>query len=162
MTWTLRLAIDLPSANAHVVNGKHAATRARYREARDSYAAMLKQEARRLGIPTCNPAALDSKPLPLPPRHVELVRLIGKGGRAWDSDNLPAACKALRDAFQAERLVKVTKTIGGTKLARLVLVPGAGLVVDDSARHSTWSYRQERSHDGKPGVLVTITEGATP
>jgi hypothetical protein len=48
-----------------------------------------------------------------------------------------AACKALRDAMQAPRVVR------GRRVA------GASIVVDDSAKWSAWTYAQERAADGE-------------
>lgn len=151
--WTFTLAVDLPSANRHVINGKHAATAARYRQLRDRLAAAIRIEMVQLGIPSCNRAGeAPDRPADAPFRQVVLVRLWAKGCRAWDDDNWVAAAKLLRDACQRERIVR-----RGGLLPRLV--PGAGLVWDDSARWSSWSYAQERSHDGKPRVKVTVVEG---
>ena len=161
--WTFTLPIDLPSANARIVNSR--ATGGQYRRARNRYAFALVVRATQLDVPRYphavypaqeNTAALQVPAVLRPPfRHVHLVRLWAARGRAWDSDNLPTAFKAFRDAFQAAR-VKVVK---GRVPA---LVAGAGLVWDDSARWSRWTYGQERSADGRAAVRVTITDEAAP
>ncbi len=148
--WTFTLPIDLPSANRHggaATNARHRGQAAMYRRQRDHYVQALTVMARQVGIPNVRRAIE-----PAPFRRVEIVRLWGKGCRAWDDDNMVAACKGLRDAMQREREV-------ATKGSRtLSIKPGAGLVWDDSARWSAWTYGQERSEDGKPGVRVTVTE----
>lgn len=138
MTWTLHLPIDLPSANRHggaATNARHAATGAQYRRQRESYALALRYAAHAAGISP-----------PTTPRTVTIVRLWAKGCRAWDDDNMVAACKGLRDAMQSSR-VRGGKTI-----------LGAGIVVDDSAKWSAWRYAQRKSPDGRPGVEVTVEE----
>lgn len=164
MTWSITLPIDLPSANERIVNGRHRGTAAIYRRSRNGYAATLKMEAYRLGIPSCNrPTPILDKmmtlvgrpPPPAPFRHVHLVRLLGKGQRKWDSDNLPAAFKGFRDAMQRERVVERKGKVP-------TLVPGAGIVWDDSDRWSAFTYAQIKSDDGRPGVRSIITDGATP
>jgi hypothetical protein len=159
MTWTLHIPLDLPSANAHVVNGRDRATGARYAALRNKAAGMLKVAATAAGLPIVRATAvLDANGLRLdvvravPFRTVRLVRLMAGRQRPWDPhDNLPAAFKLFADAMQAERV-----HTGKGRVRRLV--PGAGIVMDDSPRWAAWSYGQERSHDGKPGVLVTVTE----
>lgn len=177
--WTFDLAIDLPSANEHIVNGSDAATRARYKKLRDSYALLLTREAKRLHIPTCNPAtyamvrgvAVAVERAAVPTRWIELLRLKGKGQRDWDDDNLRAAFKAFRDAFQAQRLVTVTQWMGrlkvkgkivrpGVKVTRQVLVAGAGIVWDDSKQRSRWDYHQDCNSTGQPGVRVVVADVA--
>lgn len=158
MTWTLHLSIDLPSANRHggaATNARHAANAAQYRRQRGLWVSMLKAEARFVGVSTVIDRPLPLAGLDIPPRAVTITRLWAKGCRAWDDDNMVAACKGLRDAMQRERVSvrkgKVPKLIGG-----------AGIVWDDSAKWSAWSYAQERSPDGRPGVRVTIVDGAAP
>jgi hypothetical protein len=60
-----------------------------------------------------------------------------------------AACKALRDAMQAPRVVR------GRRVA------GASIVVDDSAKWSAWTYAQERAADGVAAVRIEVSETTT-
>lgn len=143
MAWTFTLPLALASANEHVVNGRHAATAARYRRERDAWAHALRFSAIAAGVPL---VGVDSPRL----RAVWIIRLWGKRQRAWDDDNLIAACKGLRDAMQTSRL-SVRRGVARR-------VPGASIVVNDGPRWSTWSYGQERSADGRPGVRVRIED----
>jgi hypothetical protein len=141
--WTLHLPIDLPSANRHggaATNARHAANAAMYRRQRDGYVSALSMLARYTGVPV-NVERF---------RSVTITRLWGKGCRAWDDDNMVAACKGLRDAMQRSR----TTTRKGAQRR----IPGAGLVWDDSAKWSSWHYEQRKSDDGKPGVEVRVEE----
>lgn len=148
MTWTLHLPIDLPSANRHggaATNARHAANAAMYRRQRSQYVTALIVAATNAGIPRLPITDAVGR------RRVTIVRLWGKGCRAWDSDNLVAACKGLRDAMQASR-----EQWRGNTLVRVT--PGAGLVRDDSAKWSEWHYEQRKSDDGRPGVLLIVEE----
>ena len=143
MTWTLHLPIDLPSANRHggaATNARHAANAAMYRRQREGYVSALSMLAHAECIPTQTEVF----------RRVTITRLWGKGCRAWDDDNMVAACKGLRDAMQRAR----TTTRRGVPRR----IPGAGLVWDDSAKWAAFEYAQEKAPDGKPGVRVTISE----
>ena len=144
MTWTFILPIDLPSANAHVVNGRHAATAAIYRTQRNKWAWWAEVAARGQGVPLTSAAAGVR-------RRVTITRLLGARQRDYDDDNLIAACKALRDAMQCPRV------------SRGKTIPGAAIVVDDSAKWSEWHYRQERRHMAPAAVRVEIDniEGAS-
>lgn len=152
MTWTLHLPIDLPSANRNggaATNARHAANAAMYRRQRAQYVSALAAAMREAGIGSVN-LLIDA--FDCPRRRVTVVRLWGKGCRAWDDDNLVAACKGLRDACQRARTV--------TRMGIPVIVPGAGLVWDDSAKWSEWSYAQRKSDDGKPGVLLIVSDAS--
>ena len=165
MTWTFTLPLDLPSANRHggaATNARHAANAAQYRRQRSTWVSMLTAAARMAGLPTITVKVSRDYTLGtmtvdtlanVSRRTVEIVRLWGKGCRAWDDDNMVAACKGLRDAMQRERM-----TVRKGKVP--TLVPGAGLVWDDSATWSRWSYGQERAADGRPGVRVTVSEAS--
>jgi hypothetical protein len=166
--WTMRLPIDLPSANRHggaATNARHAANAAQYRRQRATYVTELIAAASQVGLsryphtiypnvaamcPSGHVAEQAEAMALLGVRHVTLTRLWGKGCRAWDSDNLVAACKGLRDAMQVARFRHVKR--GGH------VIPGAGLVWDDSAKWSAWHYEQRKSDDGKPGVEVRVEE----
>lgn len=156
MKWTLHLPIDLPSANAHIVNGRDRRVGAIYAKLRNGWAAALKMEALAQGVPLATSRAIWEGGLRLEPvtvvgfRTVEIVRLMSAKQREMDDDGLSGGAKGFRDAMQAERV------------HRGKLVPGAGIVRDDSKRWSRWIYAQERATDGRPGVRVTITEGAAP
>lgn len=170
MTYLLHLPIDLPSANAHQVNGRDRRIAAIYRKARNGYAAALTMEAARLGVPryphavypaqedgTVKPVPLDQRP---PFRSITITRLMGKTPKGrwqqpFDYGNLVGGCKHFVDAMQVAR-VRVVKGKVPT------LVPGAGLVWDDSARWARFEYGQERSVDGRPGVRIAITDEERP
>lgn len=143
MKWTLHIPITLTTANARVVNGAHAATAAIYRRHRDACALALTVAARNAGVSTFT-ATADAHF-----RYVRLVRLYTGRQRAWDSDNLVAACKALRDACQLPRLWRGR------------WIPGAAIVVDDSATWSAWTYAQERAADGVAAVRIEVSEPTT-
>lgn len=151
--WVLDVPIALTSANDHVVNGRDPVARAQYKARRDKAAHALRMVARAMGVPLLDALPyVDRAGKPdtaaRPVRAVHVVRLIGKGQREWDSDNLTAACKALRDACQYPRQWRGR------------LIAGAAIVVDDSAKWSTWTYAQERAPDGVARVRIEITETA--
>jgi hypothetical protein len=141
--WVLHLPIDLPSANRHggaATNARHAANAAQYRRQRASYVTALSMLAHYAGVPVGVEAF----------RHITIVRLWGKGCRAWDDDNMVAAAKGIRDAMQRSRTV--------TRKGVTRVIPGAGLIVDDSAKWARFEYAQEKAPDGKPGVRVVVRE----
>lgn len=141
--WSIDLPIALRSGNERVVNGRHKATGAIYRRARDKAARDLRIVAMGVGAPT-RLALYDSPPR----REVLFTRLMGKGQRSWDCDNVIAALKGIRDAMQA-----TVKGLNGSTL------PGAGLIVDDSARWAEFPKPlQERSVDGSPGLRIRIRD----
>ena len=147
MTWVLHLPIDLPSANRHggaATNARHAANAAMYRRQRTTWVTMLRLEARRVGLAT---PRLELVPW----RAVTITRLWAKGCRAWDDDNMVAACKGLRDAMQYERIVRRKG-----KLPRLIA--GAGIVRDDSRQWSAWTYLQRKADDGQAGVELVVCD----
>lgn len=153
--WCLHLPIDLPSANNRLVNGRDPVSRARYKRARDGYAAAVRGEAQRLGIPivasravwsTVDPLSLVYTLDALPFRVVRIVRLMGKRQRPFEDDDFIGGAKGFRDACQRDRIQNGK------------LVAGAGLVWDDSPRHSEWTYAQERAPDERPGVRLEIAD----
>lgn len=147
--WSFVLPINLPSANAHVINGKQAASAAIYRAQRDKWAWWTEVGAREQGIPLF--FVLFRAPGVAPcRRRVTITRLLGARQRDYDDDNLVAACKGLRDAMQRPRM------------SRRRHIPGAAIVVDDSAKWSEWRYAQERAADGKPAVRVEIEDITEP
>lgn len=143
MTWSFVLPIDLPSANAHVVNGRHAVSAAIYRAQRDKWAWWSGVAARGQGVPLLKIGPGFASPVR---RRVTITRLLRVRQRDYDDDNLVAACKALRDAMQHPRNV------------RGKYIPGAAIVIDDSAKWSEWRYAQERAPDGRPAVRVEIED----
>lgn len=150
MTWTFTLPIALSSANDHVVNGNHAATRAAYRKRRAAYLSAIVVKARH--VPRWG---LAGEPGPVEAhRWVTIRRLWGKGCRAWDDDNMIAACKALRDVMQRP---KVSGRGGVPKLTA-----GAGLVVTDGPKWATFRYEQRKASDGVACVEIEITEEEWP
>lgn len=158
-SWSFTLPIDLSSANLRIVNGRHAATAAMYRKRRDTWVSWMIMEARHVGLPFVGDAGrgdiglmyvvLGDGHVAQWRRRVTITRLMGKRQRAWDDDNLIAACKALRDGMQMPRPPK-----GRQKRYR----QGAAIVYDDSAKWSEWRYAQERSADGKPGVRIDVED----
>lgn len=167
MTWHIHLPFDLKSKNrsaqSSVAEGRI------YKARRDEFAMALKAVAEMAGIPRYREAvpiggndqarAAWSWPF----RSITIVRLMGKGQRAFDRDGLSGGCAAaLRDACQRERMARVVTTIRGVKRDRIVIVGGAGLVWDDSDRHARFEYAQEKAPDGRPGVRLEISEGAQP
>lgn len=146
--WSLLVPVKLPSANDRLCNGRDATSRAIYKRTRDGWAAAIRGVALVAGVPLFRDDDGEARF-----RHVTLVRLWGKGCRAFEEDDFVGGAKGFRDACQRARV-----TPGRRGVPRLV--PGAGLVWDDSPRWSRWSYGQERSPDGQPGVLVVVSEGA--
>ncbi len=149
--WVLDVPIVLSSANDHVVNGRDKVSAARYKARRDSAAHAIRMVARVAGVPLLDALPyVDRAGRPdvasRPVRTVHLVRVLGARHREWDDDNLAAACKALRDACQLPRQWRGR------------LIAGAAIVVDDSAKWSTWTYAQERAADGVARVRIEITE----
>jgi hypothetical protein len=164
-SWVLHLPFDLKSKNRSAQSNRLSGVILKRR--RDTFTDALKYAADRAGLPRYRPtvypatAAIQRAEWPWPFRRIEIVRLMGKTPKgAWqrpfDDDGLRAGCAAqLRDACQRDRMTKQGKRGGGV---RMVHVPGAGLVWDDSAKHAVFIYSQERAPDGKPGVRVTITD----
>lgn len=150
MTWHLHVPVKLLSANDRLCNGRDPTSRAIYKRTRDSWAAAIRATAQIAGVPLFD-ADEDAARF----RHVHLVRLWGKGCRAFEEDDFIGGAKGFRDACQRPI---VTPRKGSIPR----LTPGAGLVWDDSPRWSIWSYGQERAPDGKPGVLLTVTDEAQP
>lgn len=68
------------------------------------------------------------------PITITLTRLIGKGGRAYDDDNLRSAFKAIRDG-----------------------VANDALGIDDGSKRLVWEYGQERAAEF--GVRIAIAAG---
>lgn len=157
--WRFVLPIALTSANDHVVNGRDVVARARYKARRNAAAQAIGAVARVAGLPLLDRAPYvdpsgalyrSGKPVsPRPFRSVHIVRMLGARQRQWDDDNLIAACKALRDACQLPRLW------------RGKWIPGASIVVDDSAKWSAWTYAQERAVDGVAAVRIEVSETTT-
>lgn len=112
----------LPSANERSVNANTA--RFHYRKERDAWGWLLKVAMIQHGIPRANEK-----------RRLRIVRVLGKGEREYDFDNLVGGAKALVDA-----------------MAR------AGLVLNDNARWLEASYHQERG--SATGVRIEVSEVA--
>ena len=117
--WQFTLPLELESLNAHRVNS--GATRWSYKRKRDGWAMALRATVPRAIL------AANGK------RRVTLTRLMGKGQRAFDRDNLVGGAKGLVDA-----MVRV------------------GLLLGDSAEHAEIHYDQERA--ATPGVRVLVEE----
>lgn len=118
-TWQFTLPLELESLNARRVNV--GATRWSYKRKRDGWAMALRAIVPRAIL------AVEGK------RRVTLTRLMGKGQRAFDRDNLVGGAKGLVDA-----MVRV------------------GLLLGDDAEHAEIHYDQERAPE--PGVRVLIEE----
>lgn len=133
--WSFTIGRAIASANAHVVNGNHAATASKYRAVRNRWAADLKIMKRHHAIPDATGQRL-----------VTITRLMGAGQREFDFDNLVAGCKSLVDAMKPT----------ATRRGRQVL--GSSLLVDDGPAHVTVTYQQERAADGKPGTRIELED----
>jgi hypothetical protein len=142
--WILVVPVNLPSANDRLVNGRDRVSRAVYQRTRNGWAYAIKAIAMIAGVPLFRDDESEARV-----RHITITRLWGKGCRAFDDDDLTGGAKGFRDACQRP-MVKPRKGKVPT------LVPGAGLVWDDSARWSSWSYGQRKSDDGRPGVEVIV------
>jgi len=151
--WRFVVPIALTSANDHVVNGRDVVARARYKARRNTAALAVGIAARNAGVPLLDRAPYVDRGgvivTPRPVRAVRVVRLLAPRMRMWDDDNLVAACKALRDACQLPRLWRGR------------WIPGAAIVVDDSATWSAWTYAQERAADGVAAVRIEVSEPTT-
>lgn len=149
--WVLAVPIDLPSKNG-IPRHVHAR-----KDLRNRWAATLATLAREAGIPLArrDPHERGKGPAAnVPRRSIAIVRLMGKGQRPYDlGDGMEGGAAMLRDAMQATRYrwrKGVAWPIG--------VVPGAGIVWDDSAAWSTWTYAQERAADGVAGVRIEVSE----
>lgn len=151
MTWTLHLPFDLKSKNrAEFAQGKRAVA-GMYKRLRNAQTATLLMVAQSAGIPLARFVGQyngdpKTEAARVPFRRVTIVRLWGKGCRAYDDDGFIAGCASLRDACQRERH------------HRGKYMPGAGIVWDDSAKWSEWRYEQRKSEDGKPGALLIVED----
>ena len=135
MAWRILIPRSIPSANAHIVNGNHAATAYRYRAFRNVWAADLRTCKQSLRIPDATGKRL-----------VTITRMMGKGQREYDYDNLVAGAKAVVDAMKPP----------ANRRGRQV--NGASLIVNDDPKHVLVTYTQERSALGEPGTLITIED----
>jgi hypothetical protein len=153
--WSFELPIDMPSKNG-IPRHPHAR-----KDLRNRWAAMLRVAARGSGMPLGErgPHLRGVGPPPnVPRRAVVIVRLMGKGQRAYDQhDGLEGGAVMLRDAMQVTRYrwrKGVAMPVG--------LVPGAGIVWDDSAAWSSWTYAQERAPDGVARTRIEVTDIEQP
>ena len=150
--WVLAVPIVIASANDHVVNGSDVVARARYKARRNAAAHAIRMVARVAGLPLLDTIPYTDRvggAVHCPFRSVHVVRLMTTRMRERDDDNLIAACKAMRDACQLPRLW------------RGKWIPGAAIVVDDSAKWSAWTYAQERAADGVAAVRIEVSETTT-
>lgn len=145
--WSIDLPIALYSGNRRIVNGP-GVTGAIYRRARDKALADLRALMRAPGAPphVASMAAYGSRS---PRREVAFTRIMGRGEREWDSDNVVAGLKYVRDALQA-----FLKAKNGCPP-----IAGAGIIVDDS---HVWAEfprpEQVRSTDGRPGLRIVVRD----
>lgn len=144
--WVIDLPVELQSGNKRIVNGHDRVTAAIYRRARDRMARDLRLLSGGSDAPP-SPTSVSDYGSRTPRREVLFTRIMGKGQRPWDDDNLAAALKYVRDAMQMARRVG-KRTIWG-----------AGIIVDDSAK---WAHfppaLQERSVDGRPGLRIRVRD----
>lgn len=112
--------VEVASLNAHTVNVGHA--RHAYRRHRDHWHWAIRAERLRLAIPAATRL-----------RRVTLVRLMGKGQREFDPENLSGGLKPMVDGLVAEKLI-----------------------VGDRRDQAQISYDQRRA--SKPGLMVVIEE----
>lgn len=152
MNWTFTLPIDLPSKNG-VPSNRHARARLR-----NGWAHRLENAAREVGIPLASkqpaPRGVDPVCVRVPRRHVTIIRMMAAKQRPYDTgDGLQGGASLFRDAMQVTRYrwrKGVAMPIG--------VVPGAGIVWDDSAAWSEWAYEQRRAPDGKAFVVVEVRD----
>jgi hypothetical protein len=140
MTWTIALPRPVPSANDRHVNGRDMVGRALYRRLRDSWARDLRIMATLAGV-----AFVTDRNQPR--RRVVIVRIMGKGQREYDVQNLIGGTKAIVDAMQPPRpgYCTVYKTGKRKGQPRIVApVHGAALIVSDAPSWVELEYRQER------------------
>ena len=135
MAWRFLVPRSIPSANAHIVNGNHAGTASKYRSFRNVWAADLRTCKQVLKIPDATGKRL-----------VTITRLMGKGQREYDYDNLVAGSKAVVDAMKPT----------SSRCGRQTL--GASLIVDDDPASVLVTYLQEKADNGQPATLITIED----
>jgi hypothetical protein len=149
MTWTIRIPRAVPSANDRHCNGRDRVSRALYRKLRNAWAADLIAAARIAGIPA-----------PKGKRSIAITRVMGKGQRAYDFDDLVGGVKPILDAMKPARPGAVMPPYrSGPKAGerRVVKpVPGAGLIYDDSPAWVDVTYRQERG--AQAGCIIEIED----
>lgn len=118
--WVLTINREVHSLNAHRVNA--GATRWAYKRDRDAWQWELKV------------ARINERiPIAVAKRRVTLVRVMGKGQREFDIDNLVGGAKCAVDAMVRE-----------------------GLLMGDARDQVELVYEQKRAE--KPGVIVIIEE----
>jgi hypothetical protein len=135
MAWRFLVPRSIPSANAHIVNGNHAGTAHKYRTFRNVWANDLRVCKQSLGIPNATGKRL-----------ITITRLMGKGQREYDYDNLVAGSKPVLDAMKPS----------ASRRGRQML--GAFLIVDDGPNDVQVTYLQERAANGQPGTLITVED----
>lgn len=140
--WTFTIPRSVPSANDRLVNGRDRVSRAMYTAARNAWARDLYAMSWIHGVTK-----------PTGRRLVTIERLWGPRCREWDYDGLVGGCKPVVDAMQPMRTY--------TRKGKTRNVPGAGLILDDSPKHVTVTYLQQRAPDGVPGTRITISEDVT-
>jgi hypothetical protein len=147
-SWEFTIPIPLEPANK-ARKGKNANARhAKHKKQRDAWTMALIVQRANLGIPYP----------PTGKRRVEIVRVMGKGQRKYDRDNLYASVKACVDAMKPPRIIhrSVRHHFTGNAVPVRQHVNGAHLILDDSDTFLDLDVRQERG--GESGVRITITE----
>ena len=128
MTWTLKVPLEMVSANRYLVNGggRLAAivSGAKYRKERDKWTRALMALARNEGVPKATAK-----------RRITLTRIIGKRQRQFDYSNLVGGAKYVLDACKA-----------------------AGLLVDDAPRWCDDKYEQRKRVGKEFGTIITVED----
>lgn len=119
-SWEFHIGRPVKSGNDRIHNV--GASRWSYKADRDAWHSDIHAMRRVLDIPPAHTL-----------RRVTLTRLIGKGQRRYDRDNMATGCKPIVDA-----LVRV------------------GLLIDDDAKHAEIHYAQEKG--ALPGLRVLLEE----
>jgi hypothetical protein len=137
MTWTITIPLSIPSRNERARQHHW-----QIKDWRSGFASFLKAAKKQQRIPDATGK-----------RRVTITRLLGKGQKFFDDDNLDA--KTLIDAMKPEH-IHTYKRKGITKTA---LIPGAALIVDDSKRWIELApIGQERSADGDTGTRIELED----
>lgn len=150
--WTFTVPRPVPSSNARYVNGGSLVQMAIYRRHREAWARDLRVAALAAGMRDA--LVTDGY---RPRRRIVIVRLMRKGQRRYDEQNLVAGCKAIVDAMQPPRPGAVTVFKSGRRQGQPRLVKplgGAALIVSDAPGWVVVEYHQERGD--APGCRITI------
>jgi hypothetical protein len=142
VTWTIDIPREVPSKNAHHVNGGTAVQMAIYRKLRNEWAKDIRTACL---AQWSNPAAFMDIGYE-PRRKVTFTRIMGPRQREYDYDGLVGGFALILDALKPAREPYVTTWKSGPRKGKMRVVkgvPGAGLIVDDSPKWVELEYRQE-------------------